>query len=172
MSKVWYNRTVVGSIFTVIFLGIGIFLCNILTISQMTCQRTEGTCSFQKRHIWETDFKTTNIVPISDIQYAEVFSKRVKHSGGNTRTTSTVYQVRLKLKDGWQNLFDSWSSNDFRKGKLEHDGYAEQINLFIQGRGDKLIITESGWIFLLPIGFLFFSGLMCVAVWRNKKRKR
>ena len=154
MSRKEIKKTYKMCFFGLPFLIAGLFMFFFLGSEQFTCNRLYDVCHFQKRHLWETSFKTRESIPLSSIKNAHV-KERVSHHDGKT---SYTYRVILKTDQGDKKLFQVGTNN-----KEKHYSYMQRINIFLNHDAEELVITTHESIFFffvlgiptLIIGFFF-----------------
>ena len=152
---------VIGCIFTC---G-GLFLCYVISVGQLACYKSENACLIQERHMWEQDFVTKEKIPLKNIRFAEVTSKRSCGKDG----CHTSYTVELSINQGgrygYKKPFHTSSSD-----RSAWEKQAQRINNFLNYDIIEVIVAESLWWFLFPWVFVFV-GLFLIWIPHHMKKK-
>ena len=149
----------------IVFFFLGLALLFLITQERFSCQRPENMCIVQERHFWESDFRTVQKMPLSDIKYAYVDSQESTNSDGDT---SITYFVKIRTINGDKKLFHSSGSN-----RSDYEADAQRINNFINYDIPELLLTTSFLWFLFPLAFVIVGLLFIwIPYYMKKKAKK
>ena len=144
--------------FGYIFVLVGLIAMYFLTAERFVCYRSQNTCEFQARHIWNLSYYTKRTMPLSDITEAHVET----HHGSD----STTYQVMLTMNEGKRSLFNGYSS-DYDT----HADRADKINSYLSSQKEELEISESLWLLFIPFPFILAGLYLAVYEVRRLKKR-
>ena len=135
----------------VLFLTLSLSFFKTLPMEQFSCRRSDNICTFQERYIWESEFKTREMLALTDIKQAVVHSrksKRIVNRNGRKKTT-TIYYVALETGNGSKELFQF--SSEYWDGVRE---WVDQINAYLKSDTEELFIRKPLYTIFLPFIFV------------------